>query len=63
MEKKRLELCPLANSVADEGVQPPPSACRPKCRIRKIPPFSTSETVFCTGMDLKMFKAYFQAFI
>ena len=25
--------------------------CRPKCRIRKIPRFSISKTVFCTGLD------------
>ena len=30
---------------------PPPLACRPKCRIRKIPRFSTSQTLFCTGLD------------
>ena len=29
----------VTSSVARGGLQPPPLACRPKCRIRKIPRF------------------------
>ena len=41
----------VARGVGD--LAPPQLACRPKCRIRKLPRFSTSKTVFCTGIDLK----------
>ena len=42
---------------AGGGAIAPPLACRSKCRIRKIPRFSISKTVFCTGLD------YFETFI
>ena len=32
---------------------PPTLACRKKFRIKKIPRFSFSETVFCAGIDSK----------
>ena len=45
----------MVNSVARGGRGAVASllACRTKRRIRKIPCFSTSETVFCTGIDYK----------